>query len=102
MSAARDDFERQLYSLVCDILRANRSREPESQDEVVAAVQKIEDVAAIVMPQIQELIAIAVTAVNTEPYSDDELASIADALDVNNIADAQHIILNHLQEENST
>lgn len=60
------DFQSELYGLVCDILRTHRNRAPETQDEAVAASQKVVLIADILMPQIQELIAAGVTAVNTE------------------------------------
>lgn len=58
------DFEEEFHSLICDILRVHRSREPETQGEVASAAQKVEDIAAALMPQIQGLVAIGVTAMN--------------------------------------
>lgn len=66
---ATRDFERELRDLVLDILRAHRNRDPETQAEIEPAVQRLEMVAAAVLPPIQDLIATAVTALNAETHS---------------------------------
>lgn len=60
------DFERELRGLLFDILRANRDREPEMQDEIAPAVQRLETIVATMLPLIQDIIAAGVAALNTD------------------------------------
>jgi hypothetical protein len=57
---AECDFEKELHGRICDILRAQRSGQSES---------KIKRVADALLPEIQEMIAVIVTAANAEDYA---------------------------------
>ena len=60
------NFEEELHNLICDILRTHRSRQPETQEELTAATEKMFTVIDAMLPPIQELIAAGVMAINTE------------------------------------